>query len=87
MIIKEFQLNDTINKGSVPQFLLFYGPNEGLIRDDILKISEEFKAGKDIDEITINGKEIEENQNIFDEEIRSFSMFSEQKLIYIEWNC
>ena len=84
MIIKEFQLREVIKKGSLPQFLLIYGPNEGLIRDDILKIAEAFKQKKEIDEITINGKLVDENQNVVDEEIRSFSLFSEQKIIYLE---
>ena len=84
MIIKEFQLREVIKKGSLPQFLLIYGPNEGLIRDDILKIAEAFKQKKEIDEITINGKLVDENQNVVDEEIRSFSLFSEQKIIHLE---
>ena len=84
MIIKEFQLSEVIKKASLPQFLLIYGPNEGLIRDDILKIAEDFSQKKETDEITINGKAIDENQKIIDEEIRSFSLFSEQKIIHLE---
>ena len=84
MIIKEFQLNEVIKKASLPQFLLIYGPNEGLIRDDTLKIAESFRQKKETDEITINGKAVDENQNIIDEEIRSFSLFSEQKIIHLE---
>jgi DNA polymerase III delta subunit len=77
MIIKEFQLSEVIKSGSLPQFLLIYGPNEGLIRDDILKIAQSFRQKKETDEITINGNAVDENQNIIDEEIRSFSLFSE----------
>ena len=84
MIIKEFQLSEVIKSGSIPQFLLIYGPNEGLIRDDILKIAQSFRQKKGTDEITINGKAVDENQNIIDEEIRSFSLFSEQKIIHLE---
>ena len=84
MIIKEFQLNDIIRKGSYPQFLLFFGPNEGLIRDDILKICTSFKEDLETDEITINGKALDENHSLIDEEIRSFSMFSEKKIIHLE---
>ena len=84
MIIKEFQLSEVIKSGPLPQFLLIYGPNEGLIRDDILKIAQSFRQKKETDEITINGKAIDENQNIIDEEIRSFSLFSEQKIIHLE---
>ena len=84
MIIKEFQLSEAIRKNSLPQFLLFYGPNEGLIRYDILKIAEAFKQKKEADEITINGKVIDEDHNIIDEEIRSFSFFNEKKIIHLE---
>ncbi len=84
MIIKEHQLNDIIRKGSYPQFLLFFGSNEGLIRDDILRISRAFKKNIDVDEITIEGKSLDENQSLLDEEIRSFSIFNEKKIIYIE---
>ena len=84
MIIKEFQLNEVIKNSSFPHFLLIYGPNEGLIRDDVLKIAEAFKQKKETDEITINGKAVDENQSIIDEEIRSFSLFSEQKIIHLE---
>ena len=84
MIIKEFQLNDVIKKSSLPPFLIFYGLNEGLIRDNILKISKSFNETAETDVINISGKDIDDNQNIIDEEIRSFSMFSKQKLIHIE---
>ena len=84
MIIKEFQLSEVIKSSSLPQFLLIYGPNEGLIRDDVLKIAQSFRQKKETDEITINGKAVDENQNIIDEEIRSFSLFSEQKIIHLE---
>ena len=84
MIIKEFQLSEVIKSGTLPQFLLIYGPNEGLIRDDIFKIAQSFRQKKETDEITINGRAVDENQNIIDEEIRSFSLFSEQKIIHLE---
>jgi len=84
MIIKEYQLNEVIKKGSYPSFLLFFGPNEGLIKDDILKICKSFKEGLETDEITINGKTLDENHSLIDEEIRSFSMFSEKKIIHLE---
>jgi len=84
MIIKEFQLNEVIKKSSYPRFILFFGPNEGLIREDIIKIATSFKENIETDEITINGKSLDENHALLNEEIRSFSMFSEQKIIYLE---
>ncbi len=84
MIIKEFQLNEAIKKRSLPQFLLIYGPNEGLIRDNLLKITRAFAGKIETDEITINGKAIEENTNIIDEEIKSFELFSEKKIIHLD---
>ena len=73
MIIKEFQLNEVIKKSSYPRFILFFGPNEGLIRENIMKISKSFKENIETDEITINGKSLDENHSLLNEEIRSFS--------------
>ena len=55
MIIKESQLNYIVSNSSFPKFILFYGPNEGLMRDDIFKISKAYKQNIETDEITING--------------------------------
>ena len=84
MILKEYQLHDIIKKNAYPRFILFFGPNEGLIRDNILKICTSFKNNIETEEITINGKALDENQSHFDDEVRSFSMFCEQKIIYLE---
>ena len=62
MILKEYQLHDIIKKNAYPRFVLFFGPNEGLIRDDILKICTSFKNNIETEEITINGKALDENQ-------------------------
>ena len=84
MILKEYQLDDVIKKKSLPQFLLIYGPNEGLVREDVQKISKAFMNKAETDEISINGKDLDENQSLIDQEVRSFSMFSEKKIIYLE---
>lgn len=84
MILKEYQLDDAIKKKSLPQFLLIYGPNEGLVREDIQKISKAFIDKAETDEISINGKSLDESTFLIDQEVRSFSMFSEKKIIYLE---
>lgn len=84
MIIKESQLNNIVSNSSFPKFILFYGPNEGLMRDDIFKISKAYKQNIETDEITINGKNLDEDPTLLNEEIRSLSMFSKQKIIHLE---
>ena len=49
-----------------------------------MKICSSFKENLETDEITINGKALDENYSLIDEEIRSFSMFSEKKIIHLE---
>lgn len=84
MLVKEFQFLEKLEKqkkGYPP--LLLYGPNEGLIRDNCIKVKKLFnKAGAEM--VNFVGKSIsEEPENLIDE-IKTISMFSEQKIITIE---
>ena len=53
MIIKDFQIEKIVkeNKGFLP--FLIYGPNEGLIRDHIRKIKNDYLTSFDFEEISI----------------------------------
>ena len=84
MILKEYQIKDLIKKKSFSPFILLYGPNEGLIRENVIKISNSFKDNEDTDEISISGKNIDDDPSFLDQEIRSFSMFSKRKIIHLE---
>ena len=63
--------------------ILIYGPNEGLVRENFLKIKEIFKQDS-TEEVNFSGKLINEQPGILIDEIRTVSMFNEQKIIIIE---
>jgi DNA polymerase-3 subunit delta len=84
MIIKEnqfFSQFDRIQDNYQP--ILLYGPNEGLIRENVNKIKGIFKKDS-LEEISFTGKYINEQPEIFNDEIQTISMFHDKKLIFIE---
>ena len=84
MLIKDFQLIKEIDKNNVNfKPVLLYGPNEGLIRENYLKIKKNFDNGT-LEEVRFSGKLISDQpENIIDE-LQTVSMFSEKKIITIE---
>jgi len=84
MIIKDFQIKKIINekKGFLP--FLFYGPNEGLIRDHISKIKSDYLRNVDFEEISITGKSLDLNPDILETSANSISMFNSYKIIILE---
>ena len=38
MILKEYEIQGLLNKDSFPACMLIFGPNEGLVRENILNI-------------------------------------------------
>ena len=63
--------------------ILIYGPNEGLVRENFLKIKEIFNQNS-TEEVNFSGKLINEQPAILLDEIQTVSMFNEQKIIIIE---
>ena len=63
--------------------ILIYGPNEGLVRENFLKIKKIFNQNS-TEEVNFSGKLINEQPGILIDEIRTVSMFNEQKIIIIE---
>ena len=82
MIIKDYQLINSINSESFQSFLI-YGPNEGLIRENIDILYKNFSKGADCERININGKQLDESISILNDEISTISLFSEKKFIVI----
>ena len=76
MIIKSFEINkiDPLKNN----LILFYGQNEGLKDENILKLSSKFH-----NKIKYQEQEILENQNNFFDGIFSGSLFDEDKFIII----
>ena len=84
MIIKDFQIKKIINenKGFLP--FLFYGPNEGLIRDHISKIKSDYLSDVDFEEVALTGKSLDLNPDTLETSANSISMFNSYKLIILE---
>ena len=83
MIIKDYQLINSINSELFQSFLI-YGPNEGLIRENIDIVYKNFSKGADCEKININGKQLDENISLLKDEISTISLFSEKKFIVLE---
>ena len=84
MIIKENQLFSQFDRRQNNyQPILLYGPNEGLIRENVNKIKKIFIADS-LEEISFTGKYINEQPEILNDEIQTISMFHDKKLIFIE---
>ena len=83
MIIKDYQLINSIKSESFHSFLI-YGPNEGLVRENIDVIYKNFSKGTECEKVTINGKQLDESISLLNDEISTVSLFSEKKFILLE---
>ena len=83
MIIKDYQLINSINSELFQSFLI-YGPNEGLIRENIDVVYKYFSKGTDCEKININSKQLDESISILNDEISTISLFSEKKFIVLD---
>jgi len=83
MIIKDYQLINSIRTDTFQSFLL-YGPNEGLIRENIDIIYQNFSKGSGCEKININGKNLDDQISILNDEISTISLFSDKKFILLE---
>ena len=84
MLIKEYQLIEAFKKQQkkYPPILL-YGPNEGLVRDNFIKIKNIFSS-ENTEEINFTGKSLIDKPELLLDEIQTVSMFHSQKIILIE---
>ena len=83
MIIKDYQLINFINSDSFQSFLI-YGPNEGLIRENIDVIYKNFSKGTECEKVNINGKQLDESISLLNDEISAISLFSKKKFIILD---
>ena len=84
MLIKENQLLQKFkeqNLNYVP--LLLYGTNEGLIRENYIKLKNFFNQ-TNFEEIHVVGKLITEQPEVLIDEIKTVSMFNDHKIITID---
>tara|TARA_A100001035_G_C27623303_1_gene426452 strand:+ start:135 stop:395 length:261 start_codon:yes stop_codon:yes gene_type:complete len=86
MIIKEFQLEKFINEKNQSLNILIYGPNEGLVREKVDSISQNYLSKDEYEKVNISGKDLDSDPQIFDNIVRTVSMFYEKKNCYCRIN-
>lgn len=85
MIFKEHQIKSVFQQKDVCRIFLFYGPNEGLIRENIKKLTKTFKNGEEAEEIQLFEKSLNDEPNKILEEINTISMFHNKKIVFVEY--
>ena len=81
MIIKEFQLEKIIKESKSFIGILIYGPNEGLVKDNLDKITENQYVKEGHEHIDIHGKELDADPLFLDQVVNSISMFHKNKIV------
>ena len=61
MVIKEHQLEKIIKDSTKFLNILIYGPNEGLVKDQIEKLTKNYLSQGEYEEISFNGKDLDED--------------------------
>ena len=84
MIIKENNIKSIFDSQHKNLIFLVYGPNEGMIRNIVKSLSSIFQNNESSDEIMLSAKTIDEEPNKLMDEIQTFSMFSNKKIIKID---
>ena len=83
MIIKDFQLTNIIDSNLFQSFLI-YGPNEGLVRENIDLVYKKFSDNLDCEKLYITNKQLDEDPSVLQNEMNSISMFSTKKFIVLD---
>ncbi len=81
MIIKEHQLEGIVRDSKKFLNILIYGPNEGLVKDQIEKLIKNYLPQDEYEEISFNGKDLDDDPGSLEAIIRSVSMFFKNKII------
>ena len=84
MIIKEHQLKSIIEEKFTFLCMLIYGPNEGLVRDNINDITKVLTDTNEYEQSYFNAKDLDNDSQSLDDVIRSVSMFYKRKLIILD---
>jgi DNA polymerase-3 subunit delta len=81
MIIKEHLLDKIIRDNAQFLNILIYGPNEGLVKDQIEKLTKNYLSQGEYEEISFNGKDLDDDPGSLEAIIRSVSMFFKKKIV------
>ena len=81
MIIKDFQLEKIIKEATDFISILIYGPNDGLVREQIEKIKHNYLSKDEYEEISFNGKNLDNDPQSLNDIIQTVSMFFTSKIV------
>ena len=84
MIIKDFQLEKIAKENKNFFGILVYGPNEGLVKEQVEKITRAFLIKDECEIINFNGKDLDNDPLSLDNIVRTVSMFYVNKIIIAE---
>ena len=83
MIIKNHQINDILSDKSKLIAILVYGPNEGLVRENINLIKKKYEENEQCEIITFEEKTLDQDHALLETAINTISMFNEKKIIHV----
>ena len=81
MIIKDYQLENVIKENKNFTSILVFGPNEGLVKEQIEKITQNYLSQNDYEQINFNGNDLDNDPLSLDNIIRTVSMFYSSKVV------
>ncbi len=81
MIIKAHQLEKLISESVQPPNILIYGPNEGLVREYVERITHTYLNKDDYEKINLSGKDLDNDPQALNDITRTVSMFFNNKVI------
>ena len=81
MIIKEHELEKFLNDNDQLLNILVYGPNEGLVKEQIEKIKQNYLSKEECELVNVTGKDLDNEPRMLDDVVRTISMFSKKKIV------
>ena len=84
MLIKEFQLGKIFQEKRNFLSLMLFGPNEGLIREYIDKITGDYLDDDKYELVSFNGKDLDQDPQSLHDILQSVSMFFKNKMIIVD---
>ena len=85
MIIKDFQLEKIIKAHNTFIAILIFGPNEGLVKEQINKITQKYIIQNEYEQVNFNGKDLDSDPRSLDEIIKTVSMFHTNKIVVADF--
>ena len=81
MIIKEHQLRNIFTKDAKFLGILIYGPNEGLVKEQIERITNTYLIEDEYEKINFNGKDLDHDPQMLNNITNTVSMFFKKKTL------